>query len=97
MRAFEGRLGEQNAVVSNDTHRAAPDMRKSAHQGRAVVGFKLVKVRAVDESSDDLTHVVRLAVVLRQNPVNLSRVKFRLARLTARKPRRRWCRQRCEN
>src|SRR6185312_10507499 len=63
-----------------DPQRIAAEVRKTAYQRRAVQLLELVELGAVDQAGDDLAHVVGLAQVGRQQPVELRRVAVRLAR-----------------
>src|SRR5690606_39260509 len=49
MRALERGFGEQHAVVGEDRHRLAPDMREAADERRTVERLELVKLAAVDD------------------------------------------------
>ena len=81
MRALLRALGEQHAVVGEDRHRHAPDMREAADQRAAVVRLELVELAAVDQPGDDLVHVVGRAHVLGDDRVELLGIELRRARL----------------
>src|SRR5436853_330099 len=59
MRALQGALGKQDAVIGEDADRIAPDPGEAADQGRAVELLELVQFAAVDDAGDDLAHLVR--------------------------------------
>ena len=71
VRALEGALGEQHAVVGEDPDRVAPQVRKAAHERRAVELLELVQLRVIDQPRDHLAHVVGLAQARRQHAVEL--------------------------
>jgi hypothetical protein len=52
---------EQDAVVGDDAHRHAVQVREAAHQRGAVAGLELVELAAIDDAGDDLAHVEGLA------------------------------------
>ena len=82
VRALVGRLGEQDALVGDDAHRHALDMREAADQRGAVAGLELVKHAVVNDAGDDLAHVVGLAGIGRYHAVQLfDRIPGRLGRL----------------
>ena len=70
MRAF----AEQHAVVGDDAHRQAFDVREAGHQRGAVARLELVELAAVDDARDDLAHVEGLARVGRDDAVQFGRV-----------------------
>src|SRR3546814_14313771 len=61
MRALQGTLAEQYAVVRQDRHWHAPDAGEAANQGGAVERLELVELRSVDDAADHLVHIVRRA------------------------------------
>jgi hypothetical protein len=63
VRALLRALAEQDAVVGDDAHRHALDVREAAHQRGAKAGLELVELAAVDDAGDDLAHVEGLARV----------------------------------
>ena len=63
---------EQDAVVGDDAHRHALDVREAADQRGAVARLELVELGAVDDARDDLAHVVGLARVGRDHAVQLA-------------------------
>ena len=65
------RFAEQDAVVGDDAHRHALDVREAADQRGAVAGLELVELRAVDQAGDDLAHVKRLARIGGDDAVQL--------------------------
>ena len=81
VRALLGRFGKQHAVVGNDAHRHAFDVRKTGDQRGAVARLELVELGAVDDARDDLVNVVRLARVGRDHAVQLARIEQRRTRL----------------
>ena len=78
---LQRRLGEQDAVVGEDRHRVAVQVREAGHQRGAVVGLNSSSSRAVDDARDDLAHVVGLARVGGDHAVDLLGGIERLARL----------------
>src|SRR6185295_102416 len=86
VRTLQRGLREQDAVVRDDRDGAAPDTREAAHERRAIVRLELMELGTIDEPSDDLAHVERLARVLGQDAVQLVRIERGLARLVAREP-----------
>ena len=78
MRALLGRLREQDTVVGDDPDRHAVEAREPRHQCRTIARLELVEARAVNETSDDLVHIVRLAAVLRDDAVEFGRIVERL-------------------
>ena len=77
MRALEGRLGKQDAVVGDDAHRHAFDAGKAGDQGGAKARLELVKLRAVHDAGNDLAHVKRFARIDRDHTVQLFCCIFR--------------------
>ena len=67
VRALERRLREEDAVVGDDRHGIAPDVREAAHERVAVERLELGEARAVDEPRDHLAHVERRALVGRDH------------------------------
>ena len=63
VRALERRLREEDAVVGDDRHGIAPDVREAAHERVAVERLELGEARAVDDPRDHLAHVERRALV----------------------------------
>jgi hypothetical protein len=64
-------LAEQDAVVGDDAHRHAFDVREAGDQRGAVARLELVELAAVDDARDDLAHVEGLARVLGDHAVQL--------------------------
>ena len=89
-------FGEQHAVVGEDRHRHAPDMREAAHQRRAVERLELVELAAVDEPGDHLVHVVGRAHVLGDDRIEFFGVELRRSRLRQVQLARLWSAPRCE-
>src|SRR3546814_10374783 len=81
MRALQGTLAEQYAVVRQDRHWHAPDAGEAANQGGAVERLELVELRSVDDAADHLVHIVRRAHVVRDDAVKFLRIELRLYRL----------------
>ena len=79
VRALDGALGEQDAVVGDDPHRIAHDPREAADQRRPVGRLELVEAAAVDDAGDDLAHVVGAARVVGDDAVELVGVVERAA------------------
>src|SRR4029077_3106113 len=75
VRALLRRLGEEDAVVREDTDREALDPRPRANQRLAVERLELVGTRAVDDPRDQLTCVDLVTKVLRNEPVELRGVR----------------------
>src|SRR5262245_17074561 len=75
MGALVGRFTEQNSVVSNDSHWITPEMGKASDQGRSEFLFKLLKLTAINQSKNDLSYIVRLFRIGRNNSVNFFRRK----------------------
>ena len=82
VRRLERGLGEQDAVVGEDRHRVAVQVREAGDQRGAVVLLELVELRAVDDARDDLAHVVGLARVGRDDAVDLLGGIKRLSRFS---------------
>jgi len=80
MGRLQGRGGKQNAVVGDDAHGHAVDMREGADDGFAVQALELVEPRAVDDARDDLAHVIGHARVGGDDAVDLGRVVGRVFR-----------------
>src|SRR5574344_1301301 len=80
VRALDGGLAEQNAVVGDDAHLHAFNARKAAHQRAAKAGLELVELAAIDDADDDLAHVKGLARVGRNHTVQLFALKKRSCR-----------------
>src|SRR5688572_12305556 len=59
VRALERGLGEEDAVVREDAHRTAVNVREPGDERRTVERLELVEFRAVDEAGDDLADVER--------------------------------------
>jgi hypothetical protein len=73
VRALHARSREQDAVVGDDAHRHALDVREAGDQRGAEAGLELVELAAVDDARDDLAHVEGLARVGRDHAVQLAR------------------------
>ena len=86
MRALLRRLGEQDAVVREDSDRIALDPREAADERLPVQRLELVETAAVDESGDDLPRIDLMAEVLGDEAVQIGRVDGGLLR-TRRRPR----------
>src|SRR3546814_18651302 len=69
MRALQGTLAEQYAVVRQDRHWHAPDAGEAANQGGAVERLELVELRSVDDAADPLVPIVRREPVVRDDSV----------------------------
>src|SRR4051794_14109058 len=67
MRALQGALGIENAVVAEDRDRQAVDAREARDERRAVEALELVELGAVDEPRYDLADVVLLLEVGRDD------------------------------
>ena len=80
MRRLERGLGEQDAVIGEDRHRVALQVRKAGDQRLAVVLLEFIELRAVDDPGDDLAHIVGLARVGGNHAVELVGGIERLAR-----------------
>ena len=63
MRTLERRLRKQNAVVGNDAHRHAFNVRKTADQRGPKTRFEFGKLAAVHNARNDFAHVVGFAAV----------------------------------
>src|SRR3546814_5657384 len=77
MRALQGTLAVQYAVVRQDRHWHAPDAGEAANQGGAVERLELVELRSVDDAADHLVHIVRRAHVVRDDAVKFLRIELR--------------------
>src|SRR5580658_1606637 len=82
VRALQRALREQHAVVGEYADPVAAQVRKPAHQRRAIKLLELIQFRSVREARDDLAYVIGLAQVRRHHPVQL------LRRITRRRGRR---------
>lgn len=71
VRALDGPLGEEDAVVGNDADGIAVNAGEARNQGLAVQRLELAEDRAVDDPGDHLAHVVRLLQVRPDNAVEL--------------------------
>src|SRR5260221_4341335 len=71
VRALERRFGEEDAVVGDDSHRKAVQLRESGHQRGSVERLEFMEVRSVDEARDDLADVERLLGILRNDAVEV--------------------------
>src|SRR5690606_2523938 len=60
VRALEGGLGKQNAVVGQDADRETMKAGKAGHQGGAVAGLEFVQLGAVDDAGDNFPRRHRL-------------------------------------
>src|SRR5207245_2077266 len=78
VRALLRALAEQDAVVGDDAYRHAEQARKPGDERRPVARLELVEARAVDNTRDDLAHVVGLTRVLRDDTVDFLGVVGRL-------------------
>lgn len=58
VRSLQRRLGEENPVIGRDSHRVTVDPGEAAHQGRSVLSLELEQLRTVEETVQDLPHVV---------------------------------------
>ncbi len=77
---FCAALAEQNAIIGDDAHRRAVKLGEAGDERRAVARLEFVETRAVDDAGDDLAHVIGVARVGGNDPVNfLGVVKRRLA------------------
>ena len=85
VRALLRRLAEQHAVVGDDADRMPVDAGEAGDERLAVLALELVELAAVDESRDDLAHVVGLVHVDRHDAVELGR-RRRRARPARRPP-----------
>ncbi len=80
VRALEGGLAEQHAVVRHDAHRVAVQPGGAGDQRRAVLAFEFGEPAPVDDTGDDLADVVGDAAVGGDDRVQLCRVGGRLLR-----------------
>mmetsp|Transcript_88987 Transcript_88987/g.254772 ORF Transcript_88987/g.254772 Transcript_88987/m.254772 type:complete len:278 (-) Transcript_88987:2246-3079(-) len=79
VRGLDCGLAEDHAVVREDAHGVALNVRPSADHGAAVLGLELVKARPIDNTCDHLADVVRDAGGLGDDPQQaLLVVKWRL-------------------
>ena len=74
MRALQGRLGQQRAVVGEDGDRLAVDRAKAGHQRISPQRFELVESAAVEQPRNDFARVVGLFGVDRYDAIELNRV-----------------------
>jgi hypothetical protein len=51
---LERRLGIEDAVVGDDAHLHAVDLREAGHDGGGVLGLELVEATAVSDTGDNL-------------------------------------------
>jgi hypothetical protein len=82
VRALQGRLAEQDAVVGDDAHRHAFDVGKAGDQRGAKARLELVELGAIDDAGNDLAHVKGLAGVGGDHTVQLFCCIFRSYRRT---------------
>jgi hypothetical protein len=61
--ALQRRFRIEDTVVGDDADRISPDPRETRDERGSVPGLELVEIRVVDNASDHLAHVVRLADV----------------------------------
>src|SRR5262245_19027939 len=80
MCTFERALGEQDAVVGENTDRYTGQMGKARDQCRAVERLEFVELRRIDQAGDQLADVVLRARVGRYNAVKLCRIVAWVAR-----------------
>src|SRR6516165_2803967 len=80
VRALQCAFREQDAVIGENADWIAPDPRKTADQRLAVKSLEFVELAAIDETGDDLPHLIRLARVRRDDAVDLLDRVERLAR-----------------
>ncbi|MNQ61240.1 hypothetical protein D3C85_755520 [compost metagenome] len=80
VRAFLRGFGKQDAVVGNDAHGHALNVRKARDQRGAEAGLEFIELRAVHDARDDFAHVVGLAGVGGNDAVQFVGVVARFAR-----------------
>ena len=78
MGRLEGRFGEEDAVVGDDSHEKAVEAREPGDQGGAVTRLELVESGAVDESGDHLAHVVLAPEIGADDAADLPRIVARV-------------------
>ena len=71
VRALLRGLGKQDAVIGQNRHRIAVQVRKPAHQRGAEQRLELIERAVVDQPRNHLAHVERLLAVSRNHPVQL--------------------------
>ena len=74
MSGFEGRLGEQHAVIGYDTDQIAMNPRKPGDDRRAVARLELVQTAAVNQTGNDLVDIVGDTGIVRDDAVEFSRI-----------------------
>src|SRR5215208_3740631 len=67
------RTANHPAIVSDDAHLNAADAGMSTNQFSGVISLKLVEVSTVEQTIEHGAHVVRLAMVFRQDVVKVPR------------------------
>ena len=75
---FQGRFGEENAVVRHDSQRHVVQRREAGHHRRSVLLLELQKPASVHDPRDEFSHIEALLRVLRNDPRNLRAIKQRL-------------------
>ena len=81
MRALDRAFGEQHAIIGEDRHRYAPDMREAANQSGAIERLELMKLAAIDDARDHLAHIIGRAHILRDDAIKLLRIELRRPRV----------------
>ena len=71
VRALLRRLGKEDAVVGQNCHRVAVQMREATHQGGAIERLEFIKGAVIHQPGDHLAHIEGLLGIGRNNAVQL--------------------------
>ena len=83
LRDADVRVALWGADLGEDGDRRTVDMREPGDEGRAIERFELVELGPVDQSRNDLVHVIGRADIFGNDPVQLFRIVNGVARLDA--------------
>ncbi len=71
MRTLLSRLTKQDAIVCHYANWDAVNARKARNQRVAIECFELVKLRSINNTRDDFSHIERFFAVTRNNTIQL--------------------------